>query len=94
MPWSTQHARRVMEQQVHETRDGAGVYADLRVTVYDSGMIVIGTPPAATPAGRRYGDEPGNAGRHDETHVVQDLTACLLELYRQADAHSRRRQSP
>lgn len=82
MPWSTGHTRKVMK--VTETPQGRGVTGEILVTVYDNGLIEV----CGTPAGRRYGDERLPAGgRHDETNVVQDITSCLLELYRQADAH-------
>ena len=82
MAWSSAHTRQALN--VRETPKGKGVTAELRISVYDNGLIEV----AGTPIGRAHGDEahaPG--GHHDETLVMQAITSWLMELYRAADEH-------
>jgi hypothetical protein len=82
MAWSSKHTRKGLN--VRETPTGKGVTAELKVTVYDNGMIEI----AGTPIGRAHGDEAhAAAGHHDETLVFPVIAGWLTELYRAADEH-------
>ena len=77
MGWSAARARKALK--VEETDSGKAIYTDIRVKVYDNGIVHVN--------GEIIGDRRGGTDRHAECEACVVLSTLATELFYQADKH-------